>query len=101
MSNKFEAGEWVILQNGTTFPEYDGWLAEIIQSGRSGYATDVRTIETVWCFYYTVRLIQDGIERAPHMGEFCCRPWQLRKLGKFDENQLEYAREAELEGDLQ
>lgn len=101
MSNKFEVGEWVILQNGTAFPEYDGWLAEIIQSGRNGHAIDVRTMEDVWCFYYKVRLIQDGIERAPHGGEFCCRPWQLRKLGELDAEQVESARNVELEGDLQ
>ena len=96
MSNKFEVGEWVILQNATTFSEHDGWLAEIIQGGQDGVALDLRTMEYVWCFYYQVRLIQEGVEQAPFKGEFGCRPWQLRKLGEFDKERVETARKAEL-----
>ena len=45
MSNEFEVGEWVILQNGTTFPEYDGWLGQFAAAAKRLVVLPLPTVD--------------------------------------------------------
>ncbi len=81
MSEKFSIGEWVVLQNSTAYPEYNGWLAVVVADGRCRWSMDTRTMTYEYMFCYRVQILQQDNDNALCNGYFLCSPWQMRKLG--------------------
>lgn len=93
MATEFQIGNLVIMQNGTVFTEYDGFLAVIVDRGRYRRAMNMITMQCEWHYLYKVRLIREVDALSVDGGQLCVRPWQIRRLR--DSNDKERERDLE------
>jgi hypothetical protein len=88
MAAQFQVGNLVILQNATTFLEYNGFLAVITDLGRYRRAMNSITMKREWHYSYKVKVIKALDELSVDNGQLCVRPWQIRPLSDANDQEL-------------
>lgn len=74
MTEQFQVGNLMILQNGTVFPEYNGFLAVVLESGRYRRAMNMLSMEREGHFLYKVKVIKELDALSVNNGKLCVRP---------------------------
>ena len=84
MSEQFQVGELVIMQNATYFEEYDGFPARVLEAGRMRELRNLTTMELVHVYSYRVKILAGGESIEDDLGVYASS-WQLRKLSGSEE----------------
>ena len=93
MSNHFNIGELVIMQNASFYEEYNGYLGIVEKGLTLDFSLNATTMKYELAYCYVVKIIKGKDSLSKEGLQISARPHQLRRLNDSTDAQLNNEKE--------